>query len=294
MSFPGVGPGFRLNTETETDEYGLYGYGRLQVLDGLNLTLGARYAIYDSVREDTGRDTTVSDLSENRLVPLAGVSYDVTDDVTVYSSYSEIFQPQRAQTASGEQLDPIVGRQVEAGGKASFFDGDLTGNAAVYRLEDENRAIDDPANPGASIQAGDAVTKGFETFVAGRPYPGVDLTAGYSFVDTDLEADPSPEHTFTASGKYTFQSGALADLYLGAGVRAVSGSEVVRDNATIEADGYAVVNVFAGYRPVDGLEIQLFVNNLFNNDYVQRVNTTARGTFYGEPLSAMLRVSAKF
>ena len=191
-------------------------------------------------------------------------------------------------------VDNAVANQVEVGGKGSFFGGDLNAQAAVFWLQDKNRAVSDPNTTGAFLAAGEAETTGFESYVAGSPYPGVDLSAGYSFVDTELESDPSPAHSLTTSAKYTFQSGVLQDFYVGGGMRAVSASDIVSGGVEIEAEGYAVFNALIGYKPVENLDIQLFVNNLFDNEYIQRVNTTARGTFYGEPLSAMLRVSARF
>ncbi|UUX49024.1 TonB-dependent siderophore receptor [Nisaea acidiphila] len=294
ITYPGVGPGFRLNTETETDEFGGYGYARLQVYDGLNLTLGGRYAVYDSETEDTGR-STVTSIDENRFVPMVGLSYDIVPEATVYTSYSEIFQPQSEQKADGSQLDPIEGRQVEIGTKVSLFDGFLQGQAAVYWLQDENRAADDPDNVGSFVESQEEDTVGFEISLAGSPYPGVEISAGYSYVDTDLDTDPTPEHSGVIWGRYTFLEGPLQDLYVGAGVQAVGDFEAISNGVKIDAPGYAVVNAAAGYPINENFEIGLFVENLLDNEYVERVNnTTARGVFYGDPLTATFRLTGRF
>ena len=249
IDFPGVGPGFALNTETTTSEYGAYAQGRLEIVERLKLTLGVRVAHYDSTTDDTGRDIEVSDLTETRAVPYAGLSFDATDNVTLYTSYSEIFQPQTEQRADGSQLDPIIGRQVEVGAKASLLEGGLSAQVAAFWLRDQNRAEadPDPDNVGAFLDSGEAVTRGVEIFVAGRPYPGFDVTAGYSFVETELETDPTPEQSFTIWGKYTLESGPLRGLYLGAGLRAVSSFESRDEDIRINADAYAVVDAAIGY-----------------------------------------------
>lgn len=293
VTFPGVGPGFRLNTETESTEYGGYGYARLQVLDGLNLSFGARLATYDSETEDTGRGTT-TEVSADRFVPMVGLSYDLTSQLTAYSSYSEIFQPQSEQAADGSQLDPVIGRQVEVGAKASFLDGALNAQTAVFWLEDENRAEDDTANVGSFTASGEAETKGFEVNVSGSPYPGVDLIAGYSYVTTDLDTDPTPEHSLVGFAKYTFLDGPLQDAYLGAGVQAVSGFKSQASGVPIEAPGYAIVNALVGYAITENVDASVAVHNVLDRKYIQRVNTVERGTFYGEPLTATFRLTAKF
>lgn len=293
VTYPGVGPGFRLNTETENNEFGGYGYTRLQVYDGLNLTLGGRYAVYDSETVDTGRRTTTS-IDENRFVPMVGLSYDIVPEATVYTSYSEIFQPQSEQRADGSQLDPIEGRQIEVGTKVSLFDGFLNGQAAVYWLQDENRAVSDPNNTGSFLGSQEEDTVGFELSLSGSPYPGVEISAGYSFVDTDLETDPTPQHSGVIWGRYTFLEGPLQDLYIGAGVQAVGEFEAISDGVTIDAPGYAVVNAAAGYPINENFEVGLFIENLLDNEYVERVNTAERGVFYGDPLTATLRVTGRF
>ena len=293
ITYPGVGPGFRLNTETENNEYGGYGYTRLQVYDGLNLTLGGRYASYDSDTLDTGRSIKTS-ISENEFVPMVGLSYDILPEATVYTSYSEIFQPQSEQRADGSQLEPVRGRQVEIGTKVSLFDGFLNGQASVYWLQDENRAVSDPNNAGSFIASQEEDTHGFELSIAGSPYPGFELSAGYSYVDTDLETDPTPAHSGVVWGRYTFLDGALENLYIGAGVQAVGEFEAVSNGVKIDAPGYAVVNAAAGYPINENFEVGLFVKNLLDNEYVERVNTTERGVFYGDPLTATLRLTGRF
>lgn len=294
ITFPGAGPGFRLNTLTETEEIGFYGYTLMALTERLHLTLGGRYADYRSTVADTGRGTTTSRIEESRFVPLAGVSYDISDAVTGYVSYSEIFQAQSELATGGSQLAPLTGKQVELGVKVSMLDGRLNGQAAVYRLDDENRAVEDPDNPGFFLARGDATTKGFEASLTGSPMPGLDLALGYAYVDTELQTDPTSAHNLTATARYTFQSGALRDGYLGASVRAASDFESTVGDVVIEAPGYAVVNMMAGYHINDSLEAKLVVNNLFDKEYVERVNNTTRGTFYGEPLNALFQLTGRF
>ena len=147
---------------------------------------------------------------------------------------------------------------------------------------------------GSFIASGEADTYGFEAFVAGSPHPGLDLTVGYSYVETDLVTDPTPPHSFTAWGRYTVQSGPLDGLFFGLGARAVSDFDAESGDVTINAPGYAVFDAMVGYHITDNVRAQVFVENVFDRDYVDRINQTSRGTFFGEPLNATFRVSATF
>ena len=290
ISFPGVGPGFRLNTTTETEEFGVYGYARLAPLEGVRVTVGGRYTSYDSTSRDLGRARVTADIDEDEFVPLVGASWDVTDTTTLYASYSEIFQPQNGNLATGARIAPLEGRQWEIGVKSDWLNNRLAFQAAIFSVEDENRAISDPDNPGAVIAAGEANNEGFETTIAGRINDRFSITAGYAYVDTDLETAPTPEHTFTVWGRYD----AGNQFYAGAGARAVSDFDSFDGPIRIEASGYGIFDAMLGYRVTDHWEAQLFIKNLFDKEYVNRVNDTTRGVFYGEPLSGQVRVSYRF
>jgi outer membrane receptor for monomeric catechols len=77
-------------------------------------------------------------------------------------------------------------------------------------------------------------------------------------------------------------------------MRAVSDFDTVADGVRIEAPGYAVFDALLGYRISDAVEAQLFVSNLADREYVNRINNLSRGTFFGEPRGAEFRLSFRF
>ena len=81
FTFPGVGPGFRLNTETVVDELGAYAQGRFELTERLKVNVGGRYSAYYSDTEDTGRNITQK-FSETNCAPYAGVTFDILDNAT--------------------------------------------------------------------------------------------------------------------------------------------------------------------------------------------------------------------
>ncbi|MEM8949953.1 MAG: TonB-dependent siderophore receptor [Pseudomonadota bacterium] len=300
LTFPGVGPGFNLNTEAVIEEYGLYGQAKVELLPGLTALAGARLANIDQSVEDVGRGTESDFDEKGEFLPFAGLTYDVTSSLTAYASYTEVFDPQDDLTIDADNVEPREGRQYEVGLKGKFLGGALNAQVGLYHLKDENRAVDDPDNVGFFAASGEATTKGIEAQISGRPLPGLDLIAGYAYADTDLDDEPGgefgeivPEHSFTAWGQYTFQEGVLKGLRLGAGVRAVSDFFSIDGDTRIEAPGYAVVDAQIG-KTIGNADVSLTATNLFDKDYYERVNEVERGNFYGEPFAVTLRLTANF
>lgn len=145
---------------------------------------------------------------------------------------NQAFQPQSELAADASQLEPLTGKQFELGAKVSLMDERLNGQVAIYRLDDENRAEDDLENPDFFVASGEARTRGLEFSLTGSPLDGLDLALGYAYVDTDLDSDPTPEHSATAFAKYTFQDGTLRGWYTGLGIRSISSFESVAGEVT--------------------------------------------------------------
>ncbi|MEM8554162.1 MAG: TonB-dependent siderophore receptor [Pseudomonadota bacterium] len=293
FDFTVPGPGFSVQ-DLELEEFGLYAQARIDVTDQLGVNVGGRYTDYSVSNVGTGRGGPFElDNSETNFAPYLGLTYDLTQDLTAYASYATIFQPQTETDANGEVIKPRQGQQFEVGLKYVTPDGLLTAQGSYFHIRDENRAEADPNNVGAFTATDTANTQGVELLLSGEVFPQVEVIAGYSYVDTELDTDPTPPQNLSIFGKYTFDGGALEGLSLGAGVRAASDFEIERE-VTIEADGYAVVDAFAAYEINDTASVRLGITNLFDTTYVERINTTARGTYFGDPLTASLTLSAKF
>ena len=121
VTFPGVGPGFNLNSETTIEEYGGFVQGKVELIDGLTAILGGRLSYFDTKVRDTGRGTSNADHVDDEFTPYAGLTYDITETLTAYASYTEIFQPQDGVTINASSLEPREGTQYEVGLKGSFL-----------------------------------------------------------------------------------------------------------------------------------------------------------------------------
>ena len=184
--------------------------------------------------------------------------FDLNDSWTLYASQSRIFQPQGGRLAGGGQIAPREGRQVEAGIKGSLLDGRLNATAAVYRMQDTNRALADPADAAFVIPAGKVRSEGFEAEVVGSLSPRWDVAASYAYMrskylqgtvtqtGTDFST-MSPRHSVNLWARYRVAGPVAQGLELGAGVRAVSEFYDTLGTVRWRAGGYGVWSVYAAY-----------------------------------------------
>lgn len=298
---------FTTRTLVEPEQFGLYGQAALKPLSPLTFIFGGRLSWYDS--RTTNLATSPPQIQnvdvDGKFTPYAGVVYDISDSLSAYVSYAQIFQPQTSLDASGNVLDPRSGVQYEAGLKGEFLDGKFNFQAAVFRLVDENRAIADPVTAGASIASGEVEVQGVETEVSGSPLPGLEVYAGYTFTETEHLSAPAgqegmvfstwtPKHNFNLWSRYSFQSGMLNGVHLAGGLKAVSSFYSQSGAVRFEEDGYAIVDAQVGYKFTENLSATLTVNNVFDTEYYTRVGSATVFNFFGEPRSAILNVAARF
>jgi len=294
-------------TKTDSDQYGIYGQWRIKPFDPLTLIAGGRFSWYEA--KSGGSTVDVN----GEFTPYAGAVYDLTDWLSAYASYTQIFQPQSVTDASGNILDPRTGEQYEIGLKAELSDS-VNASLAWFDLTDKNRAVGDPGNPGSSLALGEANLRGIELEVNGEILPNWDATAGYTYTKTSYSNTGrasgsefyTPEHMVQLFTKYTFDGrGDWTDgIFVGGGVKLFSAFSAIgrQVNATtgavtattVKAPGYAVVDLQAGYKFNENVTASLTVNNLFDRKYYERVGGNSVFNFYGEPRSVVFKLGATF
>ena len=94
----------------------------------------------------------------------------------------------------------------------------------------------------------------------------------------------------------SYYDGALDDLWVAGGARMVS-SYYGQNSAGTRwvQDGYALFDAQIGVPITDSVDATLTLNNIFDKTYYARAGSN--GTifnYYGEPFSAVLKITAKF
>ncbi|WP_322029491.1 TonB-dependent siderophore receptor [Paraburkholderia sp. J76] len=289
---------FTYGANNRVEQYGVYAQARIKLLTPLTLVLGAREAFLQEQSQPiipTVEDWTTEAQINHRFLPSVGLVYDITPSMTAYASYSRFLTAQTATTYTGALLPPRTGEQYEVGLKNSFFGNRVSTTAALFRINDNNRAITDPNNPTGSIAGGKSTDEGFEFEITGQPLPNWNVYAGYTYLNVNYENDApnltdgtDPKHLFKLWTNYLFSQGALRGLSVGGGMLAQT-----RITRGVDQGAYAIFNAQIGYQFNKHVQASLNLNNIFNRDYYIRPPGTFFSTF-GNKRNVMLTVRSDF
>lgn len=288
----------KINDET-TRQNGTYIAGRFSLMDELHLLVGSRIANYQV--------TGTSDTQESgKVVPYAGLTYDLNDHFTAYTSYTEIFQPQtQYRDRTRAMLEPNEGKNYELGLKGEFFGGRLNTSIAYFEVHEENRPVADTlwnSQPGVdySYVGTKTKTKGYEAEISGELTPGWQLQAGYTHKiarndDKQKVATWEPQDQLSFYTTYKFK-GDLDRLTLGGGARWQSaGWQTVNNwgypgggrHEKFTQDPYWLVDLMARYQLTDNLSATVNINNLFDKNYYTNIGFYD-SAYPGDPRNFML------
>lgn len=302
--FPAVRlPGYQ--NVTKRTESAAYGQLQFSVTDRLKLLAGGRmsWAEAETSSLATGRITSTAKPGR-QFTPQVAALFDLNSALTAYTSYAETFVLQTQLDRAGQLLAPRTGSQIELGIKGEFLNKRLQGHAAIFRIEDKNRAIADPVVTTASIAGGEVRAQGFEAEVSGQLQPGWDIVAGYAYNDTKFTKAPAaqvgqvfstatPRHSINLSTRYAFR-GALSGISLGGGMSYLSEFYATSGAVRIVSGNYALFNAQLGYQVNDQWSLNLTIDNLLDKKYYEKLSSPTRQNFYGEPRRVVLALKTKF
>ena len=298
---------YKASFETRTQS-AAYTAARLQITDVFKFIIGARLNNSEVDAEAavwTPEPYTIN--HDHILTPYLGAIYDVSEQVSAYASYTDIFKTQTARDRNGKYLDPISGDAYEAGLKGAFLDGALNASAAIFLIQQDNYAVTDEGYfiPGtttpASYGAKGTESKGYELEVSGELASNWDLSLGwtqFSAKDADNNdvAIEHPRKMLKLFTKYTLQ-GAWDELSVGGGINWQSEEPRTGTNPVtgieekVGQPSYMLANLMAQYTINNNLSLQINLDNIFDEKYYE----SSWGTFtYGEPRSARLNVNYRF
>lgn len=296
-------------TNSPSDPTKYYSYG-FYVQDQmkwkkLQLLLGGRQEYYnDIVNLDQPDEETTT---QNKFLPRIGLVFSATDNINLYGTYTESFQPQglAAQTNpnAGGPFDPVTAHMIEFGAKGEFFQNRLAANLAVYTIENNNILVNanSPGNPDLLRQRGQEVSKGIELDINGRILPNLSVTANYAYNEATITESDVPEeiglrkenaplHQGGFFAKYTLMNGKLQGIGLKAGANFVSERNTFANE--LQLPSFAIADAGISYT-VDKFNIALLVRNIFDKqhwvggyDYVR--------LFPGAPRNYLLTVGYNF
>ncbi|HDX8900759.1 TPA: ferrioxamine B receptor FoxA [Klebsiella michiganensis] len=267
-------------------------------------TLGGRYDQV-SVSNIDKLNQTRSDLDKNNFSTRAALLYLFDNGFAPYISYSTAFTPTSFADENGNVLDPMKGKQWEAGLKYEPEGMNSQFSASVFRINQTNIATkEEPTDPYRSI--GEIESKGVELETISQLTDSFRLQAAYTWTDIRYKKSSpeeqgkravyAPRNQASAWLSYDVKSGPLDGLTLGSGVRYVNGITSDRLN-THTLPSWTLVDMTIGYDlskvGIKGLSAQLNVNNLTDKSYIAACNSLSY-CYFGAERSIVGSVSWKF
>lgn len=278
------------------------------------LLLGLRKEWFQDITnyKSTGEIT----VKKEALLPRIGLTYAVTDELNVYSTYLEGYQPQSntvslmPQTGllpAGSLFEPLSSNLKELGVKTSFFNNSINFNAAIYEIEQRNILMNanDAAQPDLLVTRGAERSRGFECDVAGFITTNWQINASYSFIDAIIVSDSNasligarkqntPKNSANLWTRYNFAANsALKDLGFGFGMQYQS-SIIPWFTRAFTLPDFTVFDAAIYYKPnKSNVQIALNAGNIFNRTYWLGAQNFLR-LFPGAPRNANLTMTYKF
>ena len=281
------------NTRSSMDSFGVYAQDQIKWQRWV-LTLGGRQDWSNTKQDDLVAGTQFKQ-DDHAFSGRAGLVFLGDYGLSPYVNYATSFNPTLGvKLAGGGLAEPTKGRQIEAGLRWQPPSKNLMLNAAVYQINQTNVLTPDPTDPTNtfSIQTGEVRSRGIELSAVGKVTRNVSVIAAYVYQDVkNIKANddslnkwpvsiPLPRQMASLWGDWTWHTGPLTGLGLGAGIRYQSGLAGAYDNS-LYVPSYTVYDAAIHY---DTRNWRFAVNaqNIFNRTFVSGCQSTST-CFYGNP-----------
>jgi len=286
-------PGAYLSADQTDRLTRFYTAAHLSLTDKFKVVAGFNALWLKSKGFSYGADTT---RDNSKVSPYAGVVYDLTQNVSLYANYTDIFNPQSEVDVTHARLDPAHGKSYEAGFKSEWFDRRLYLTGAIFTSRQDGLAeFAGTFEDGKSYYVGvDTKAKGYELEAVGAINDQWRVSLGW----TDLKIEDAdgnktrlytPRKTLKASTTYTIPS--VRNLTLGAQLR-WQDDIASADAVPIVQKAYGVLDLMAGVDVTDKVRATVNVKNATDKTYLTSLMWNQ--SYYAAPRSVSLRLDYAF
>ncbi|MET4173943.1 iron complex outermembrane receptor protein [Bradyrhizobium sp. LA6.1] len=285
-----VGPGTTVSNSdsAQTDKLGqwsLFFQDTLHLTDRFALVGGVRYMDYDQIAGRGKPFVTNTNVSQDKVLPLGGAILKLTEEVSLYASYTESLKPNSTIAPIGIVIDsnvaPEEGVSYETGVKFDL-NKRISGTLALYDLDKKNVQTTKTNSAGVVElhTVGRARSRGVELDVTGRLTDSWALIGSYGYTDARVTASEDRSlygmklqnvalNTASLYLVYDFGTALPGQLRLGGGARYVGDRPGDAINSFF-LPSYVVADIFATYETKyqnTPVIYQLNVKNLFDTVY---------------------------
>ncbi len=293
-------------SDIDTDQRALFGQTRLKLTDKGYLLIGGRLNHFTATGNGYG---VVHQRDEQRFIPYFGATYKLTENSTVYASYTETFKAQNLRDRNFQLLPALTGESAEVGLKSALFDDHALLSVAYFQITQLHVGVSDgtvmnpvTAAPEPVYRAVDGITsRGIEAELSGQlteALQGSVAVTSFTIRGDEMVANYTPKNLFRGTLSYQFSQ--LPELKIGINLlwqdrisrfQGIVGPHYSNAGEAIisQQGGYSRVNVMASYQLNQQLSISVNANNLFDKTYLNSLLWSQ--AYYGAPrnLSASLR-----
>ncbi|MEP7309055.1 MAG: TonB-dependent siderophore receptor [Acidobacteriota bacterium] len=271
-----------------------YGFDTIKLTNKLQADLGIRWDRIDVQYTTVSADGVTAEFGrvDNAASGRTGIVFKPVERGSVYGAFSTSFNPSydgsfgltlAATGVNNAALPPERSRNFEIGAKWDVT-STLFATAAGFHTEKTNAKTTD-ATTGATVLAGDQQVTGVEFGLSGNLTPQWGIFAGLSLMDAtikeslvtaelDRRLSYVPEQSFNLWSTYRLP----LNTTLGGGAQFTGGYYFSNNNALTTANAAAIqrltrywlFNAMASHRVSPHLELQVNMNNLANERYVER------------------------
>ncbi|MGS2741000.1 TonB-dependent siderophore receptor [Sinomicrobium sp. M5D2P17] len=285
-----------------------------------------QFTLLLSLRQEWFKDIThyetpnESSFDNQRLLPRVGLTYALNDNINIYGTYLEGFQPQSNTTTllpstanflwsdvSAALFKPLTSNLKEIGAKMDLFHKHMSLNVSVYEINQKNilMSANDPSQPDLLVQRGADRSRGFEMDITGYINPDWQVIASYSYIDATIVSDANenligqrkentPKNSANLWTKYDLRNvPSLKDLGIGFGIQHQS-SKIPWFTRDFRVPAFTVFDAALYYAPGNSnIEVALNIGNLFNTTYWLGAQNYLR-LFPGAPRNGSLVLNYRF
>ncbi len=198
---PFAGTGYVTSVvHTKSESVGLYFVDTVKLGRFIDLSGGVRwdrfdtgYNLYQPVAPPAGGTVTAPIPPIRQVVAQpsyrAALVFKPSSHGSIYFDYGTSFNPSAESlslSVSSSLLPPEENETYEVGAKWSFLNERLLMEGALFRTEKDNARETDPTNSNNIVLAGNQLVKGVQFSVVGRLPEGMDVVAGYAYLDSSV------------------------------------------------------------------------------------------------------------
>ncbi len=296
-------------TAEEQQGLGFYAQDLIELSDRATLLVGFRVDKFEQEITNFLAETPEPQKQDQTAVtPRFGFTYEVTENLNVYTSYAEGFRPNPGLDSDRNAFDPEETTSYEVGAKWENIADMFSGSLAIFNAEKTNMLTAEP-NTGFSATLGEVESQGVEFQMTTDLTASTRIDVSYAYTDAKTANEvnnldwqvPIPKGSrliniakhsgFISLNHYTEVM--AKDAFVGVTVRYVGD----RLGQTTEPDyilpSYTLVNLSGSVNLTNQLSVKLDVNNLFDEEYFEN-SYHALWTMPGSPVNYSVSVKYQF